>query len=244
MQSSIIQGDCLEVLKQFPDKIFDLLVTDPPYEFLSTEKSLIGGGFFKNSPKYKGGYKEGEESVLSNIHSSFGIKYNPLEFLQLIQTKLKVFNAYIFTNKTLISTYLNFAEQNNYFFDILLWLKKSPMPLNNSHYLIDKEYIIYIRENGATFNSNLGFTNYFTYSFAQSTKKESDHPTAKPLSILEKLIKISSKENDLIIDPYSGSASTYIASIKQGRKCIAIEKNENFYQQSLKRVQFYNNNLF
>lgn len=238
MQNRVILGDCLEVLKEFPDKSFDLLVTDPPYEFISSEKELIGGGVMKQR------YEDFSDCPLTKINNNFGIKYNPTEFLNLIKTKLKLFNIYIFTNKTLISTYLNFAEQNNYSYDILLWLKKNPLPLNNAHYLIDKEYIIYMRENGATFNSNLGFNNYFTYSFAPITQKESQHPTVKPLSIIEKLVKVSSNEKDTIIDPYSGSATTYIASIRNNRKCIAIEKNEDFYKQSLKRIELHSNNLF
>jgi site-specific DNA-methyltransferase (adenine-specific) len=49
------------------------------------------------------------------------------------------------------------------------------------------------------------------------------HPTEKPLDMLEYLIKKSTKENDLILDPFAGGGSTLVAAKNTNRKCTGIE---------------------
>jgi len=63
------------------------------------------------------------------------------------------------------------------------------------------------------------------------------HPTQKPLNLLRDLIRCYSNQGDLILDPFSGSGSTLIAAYQEKRRAIGIEKDEKFYQESLKRVQ-------
>ena len=94
--------DCLELMKQIPDKSVDLVITDPPYEFIS--KNPQGWGFMKKENK----------KHLDELNESFGMSFKPEKFLTLIKQKLKVFNAYIFTNKSLLLEYIQFAEKNKY----------------------------------------------------------------------------------------------------------------------------------
>lgn len=60
------------------------------------------------------------------------------------------------------------------------------------------------------------------------------HPTQKPLQLLEYLLFLFTNENDLILDFTCGSASTGIACLRQKRKFIGIELDENFYKESIK----------
>lgn len=132
-------GDCYEIMPEFQDEAFDMLLTDPPYEFIS--KNPRGGGFYKNENK-----KHFEE-----IKDNFGMSFNPLEFLQNIRRLIKkgAFNAYIFTNKNLIKEYITFAEENSYKWDLLIWNKINPVPAFYGHYMTDKEYRY--REESAVF---------------------------------------------------------------------------------------------
>jgi site-specific DNA-methyltransferase (adenine-specific) len=63
------------------------------------------------------------------------------------------------------------------------------------------------------------------------------HPTMKPLNVIQGLIRCYSNPGDLILDPFAGSGSTLIAAFKENRHAIGIEKDEKFYQESLKRTQ-------
>lgn len=55
---------------------------------------------------------------------------------------------------------------------------------------------------------------------SQSEKKYGKHPTQKPLALLERIILASSKEDDLIVDPFCGSDTTGVAAILLGRKFV------------------------
>ena len=183
-KNQIITWDCIDILRGgwIADKTIDLLCVDPPYEFIS--KNPQGGWFMKKEHK----------KHLDELNESFWMSYNPSEFLELIKSKLKVFNAYIRTNKTLVPRYIEFAEKNWYKREILLWLKSNPVPINNWHYLIDKEYCIYIKESWATFNSDLWYKNYFTYE----TYPIGNNRTKVPIIWLDKLeLTLFGKSNEI-----------------------------------------------
>ena len=220
-------GDCLEVMKKIKSKSIDLVITDPPYEFI------------KKNPTYGGIYDKEKKRHLVEIDNIFGITYNPNAFLQELKRVSKKFNAYIFTNKNLLEIYIKFARENKYRWDIMIWSKPNPVPCNNGHYLIDKEYCMFIRESGAPFNSKLGYANYFTFMIYPIGKKETRHPTEKPLIFIEKFINISSNENDVVLDAYLGSGTTSIACINTNRKYIGIELNEKYFNDAKERIKEY-----
>jgi site-specific DNA-methyltransferase (adenine-specific) len=66
------------------------------------------------------------------------------------------------------------------------------------------------------------------------------HPTQKPLGLLEDLIKTFSFEGQVILDPYMGSGTTCLAAKNLNRQFIGIEKEEEYYNIALKRLDFQN----
>jgi len=63
------------------------------------------------------------------------------------------------------------------------------------------------------------------------------HPTVKPLSLLQYLIKLVSRENSIILDPFIGSGTTAIACLKLNRKFIGMEKEEEYVQIANARIK-------
>ena len=63
------------------------------------------------------------------------------------------------------------------------------------------------------------------------------HITVKPVKLMEHLIKLFSKKNSLIVDPFIGSGSTAVACQNTGRRCIGYELNKEYYDICLKRLQ-------
>lgn len=63
-----------------------------------------------------------------------------------------------------------------------------------------------------------------------------NHPTQKPVALLERIIKASSKEGDLVLDPFSGSFTTSFVAKKLGRKSISIELQEDYIKIGLRRL--------
>jgi site-specific DNA-methyltransferase (adenine-specific) len=71
----------------------------------------------------------------------------------------------------------------------------------------------------------------------QTEHYEYIHPTQKPVRLLERLINLVTNRNDTIIDTFSGSGSTAIASINTNRNFIGFEINKQFYEDSIKRIK-------
>lgn len=65
------------------------------------------------------------------------------------------------------------------------------------------------------------------------------HPTQKPLSLLEMLVKTYTDEGDIVLDNTMGSGTTNLACLKLNRKSIGIEKEEEYYNISIKRFNDY-----
>jgi site-specific DNA-methyltransferase (adenine-specific) len=68
-------------------------------------------------------------------------------------------------------------------------------------------------------------------------EKKNFHPTCKPIKLMEYLIKLISKENSLVLDPFFGSGTTGIACINQGRRYIGIELKKEYYTLAKERIK-------
>jgi len=69
-----------------------------------------------------------------------------------------------------------------------------------------------------------------------------NHPSVKPISLLEHLIKLFTKENATILDPFMGSGSTMIACLRTNRNGIGIEKDVSYFEISKNRIDNFNKN--
>jgi len=63
------------------------------------------------------------------------------------------------------------------------------------------------------------------------------HPTQKPTALIERLLALVTKENDIVIDPFSGSCSTGIACMNLNRYFIGYEIDEEYYLKSVERLK-------
>lgn len=221
--NSIYNCDCLDMLKYIEDKSIDLLYTDPPYN-----QSFSGKGSL--AKKYD--YRKDEIKKISN--------FDPTKFLKIVKSKFKIFNAYIWTSKNLLKKYIEFAEENKYNWNLLIWNKLNPIPAYNYTYLPDVEYCIFIRESGAHWTKGLGYKTYRKVMSENVAKNSHGHPTQKYLWMIEKAIQISSKKNDLIFDPFAGSFTTSIACENLKRNWIACDVEKKYCEIGEKRLNnFY-----
>jgi site-specific DNA-methyltransferase (adenine-specific) len=68
-------------------------------------------------------------------------------------------------------------------------------------------------------------------------KKFGKHPTQKPFDLLKRIVLASTKKDDLILDPFTGSSTTGLAAVKFGRKFVGIDLDKNFLDLSMKRYK-------
>jgi len=217
--------DCFEGIGKLDDKSIDLIVTDPPYKFENK-----GGGFYVDNNSTKRVYLDS----LRNINCT---EFEPIPFLNLVKPKMKKFYGYFFCNKFLVEEYIKFARDNKYNFDILVMGKTNPIPSYNNHHLSDLEYIIMIREKGTYFSKHKELDDF--RKFYMTSCKKGIHPSEKPIELIERYIRVSSKENDLILDPFMGSGTTGVACKKNNRNFIGFEIDEYFSNLSNERINNY-----
>ena len=217
--NKIIEGDCLEVMKEIPDKSISLVVTDPPYEI----HARSGGGLHN------------KRDWLKKVADKNLDTFKPELFLEEIKRVCKNFHAYIFCSKNLLSKYIDYFKKNNLNWEILIYAKRNPIPTKNNKYLSDKEYCFFVRDKNCYFNNDLPFEEYKTVQYV-NVKKNEFHPTQKNLEFISILIRKSSKEGDVILDPYIGSGTTAIVAQQLNRQYIGIEIDSAYTEISRKRL--------
>lgn len=121
--------------------------------------------------------------------------------------------------------------------NILSWHKTNPVPMCNNKYLNDTEYCLFVREKGVrVYGGYAESKTYWISSLNTADKRKYDHPTIKPEPIIEQLIKNSSREGDVVLDPYLGSGTTAVCCKRLNRRFIGSEINEQYYNTARERV--------
>jgi site-specific DNA-methyltransferase (adenine-specific) len=193
----------------------DLVFTDPPYKIES------GGG--------------GESDIAKSLtvqksDIDFISGFDPTEFLKILPTVFdKNMYAYVFCNKDLLPQYLNWAVENGYGFNVLIWKKPSAIPIKDAH-RPDIEYLLFFRKK-AIWNHSLEGVNYsrcLEYSRVQRSEENGNHPTPKPIALIGNELQISSDKGSVILDLFGGSGSTLIACEQLHRKCRMMELDPHY----------------
>lgn len=229
----IINADCMDILKQLPDKCIDLVLTDPPYLIKNTKAGN------------KSSFAKSIQNMNDEIKEAGLVDGVSLEFCEQILRIQDKINAYIWCNKGQIIDYLNFfVSDNKCSYKILCWQKQNAMPTFNNKYLTDKEYCLYFRKGGYCMPERYeDAKTIFVEPINIIDKKQFGHPTIKPLKIFEKLVKNSTKEGELVLDCFSGSGTTAVACHNLNRRFICIEKDPDYWAASVKRLEDATNQL-
>lgn len=214
-------------MRSLPDGCVDLIATDPPYRF--KDEGYYRRGKAEDTTNK---FKKVHLGKLKHIDCSMGLTFDPVQYLEECNRICKGFNGYFFCNKDLVPDYIGWAKARKYSFDILLWEKYNPMPNHNKHYMVDKEYCIFIRKSGAYFNSRLKMGMYKTIKHYPYQKKRTSHPTEKPLPMLRELILVSSAPEAIVFDGYTGSGTTAIAAQQTGRNFLGCDWDETFVREA------------
>lgn len=233
----LYNGDCLEVMKGIPAKSIDLILTDPPYGTTTKNKWDSVLPVKKMWEQLKRVIKPNGAILL------FG---QPPFSSMLIMENKEMFRYEWIWKKTLAQGFLNSkkmplraTENISVFYDKL--------PIYNPQMREGKPYNKGIRKGNCTTNyGDFGETVAINKTgdrypiniieFSNSNHQEIYHPTQKPVSLLEYLIKTYSKENETVLDFTMGSGSTGVACINTNRDFIGIELDKNYFEIASKRI--------
>lgn len=221
MQTDIIHNiDCLEGLKELPDKCIDLMILDPPYDMEKT-----GGGAFgtKNRTYYYELHRMADGITNGLLDEVIRVMKRP--------------NIYIWCNKKQIRQYIDYFEDAGCTTDIPTWHKTNPTPAHNNKYLSDTEYLLFFRDKGVkVYGSYDTKRKWYVTPTNKADKIKWKHPTIKPLFIIRNIIINSSKEGDIVCDPFMGSGTTAVAAIQTLRQYICYEVEAEWCEIAKERI--------
>ena len=214
-QIKLIEGDLFDVINQVSDKSIDLLLTDPPYFILKDKWDI-----FKDKATFLNFTAQWLQIAIPKIkdtgrvYISFAHDFQ-FDFYEL----LKFYNFFDFNFGSLIIWYY---KNNNKKFD-------------RKKYRFTYEPIFYLYgKNAGKLNfseDTFGETQQNVWEIAtpQSNFKEGKyHSAQKPLELYRRIIKTGSFENDKVLDCFAGSGTTGIICKELNRKCILIEKEQEY----------------
>lgn len=238
----LINDDTFNALKNFEEKTFDMIFADPPY-FLSDNGITCSGG--KMVSVNKGFWDKSLSVKEKHEFNKKWIKecYRVLKDIGTIWISGTLHNIY--------SIGMALEEEGFKIINNITWQKTNPPPnLACKTFTHSTETILWARKDlkkcKYTFNydlmkklnDNKQMKDVWTTSLTKtSEKKQGKHPTQKPLEILDRIILASTKENDLILDPFCGSSTTGIAAIKLNRRYIGIDNEKEYLDLSIRRYQ-------
>ena len=215
----LIQGDCLEVMKQIPDKSVDLVLTDPPYNIARKNN------FFTMR---RAGIDFGEWDKGFDLFS----------YIDYVSRVLKKDGSFVVFNAWKnLGAIANYAETQGFDTKDMIRLEKSnPMPRNRDRrYITDYECAVWFVKKGAKWTFNRQDKKYQRPKFVFGIESGL-HPTQKNLGLMQELVKIHSNQGNTIIDPFMGSGTTGVACKNLNRNFIGIEKDANYFEIASKRI--------
>lgn len=224
MINNVILGDCYEIIKSIPDKSIDCIYVDVPYLF---QQGGTGNSRIANQVK-----KMKKELKDNKIYDGFN--YNIFDDFKRI---MKNINCFIWCSKEQIFPILKWWQENSdCTYQILTWNKTNPVPMCNGNWLSDIEYCLYFNR-GTKLNDGYELkSKWYISSLNQSDKEKFKHPTIKPLNLVERHIKHTTQENDIVLDCFCGSGTTCVACKNTNRRYIGIELNSKWHKVAVDRL--------
>jgi site-specific DNA-methyltransferase (adenine-specific) len=232
--SVLLLGDCLELMKDIPDKSIDLVLTDPPYGTTACKwDSVIP--FEPMWAELKRVRKDnaaiclfGSEPFSSSLRFS-----NRDEYRYCWTWKKQRAGGFPMANKRPL--------KNIELISVFSFKQSKYYPQGLVDCLIDQRrksklcaFVKSIKNHGGI-QTKTNYPKMLLEGFKQDFKTV--HPTQKPVALLEYLIKTYTLEGNTVLDFTMGSGSTGVACKNLGRKFIGIEKDENYFKIAEKRIE-------
>lgn len=237
MKIDLRHGDCLEIMKDIPDKSIDMILCDLPYGTTACKWDIVipFGSLWE---QYNRIIKDNGAIVL----------FSKQPFTtELIHSNLKNFKYSLVWKKDnhdnplmAKKRFLNITEDINVFYKkqctynpqgIIKVNKVTKQGRGESLSQKNTRKTEYLQE----------YTNYPKNILEFKRDLPNIHPTQKPIALLEYLIKTYTNENDTVLDNCMGSGSCGVAAINTGRNFIGIELDETYFNIAKERIESVSN---
>jgi len=231
----IYNEDCLEGMKKLPDKSIDLIVTDPPYGCNATMK----GKYIDTETVIKPKIQLWVEMFYRKLKlNSYCFIYVPSLYIEnwIIQCKkeFKLLNILAVENMKVGRQYKDRFRNNCQL--ILVLSKGKPKGFNKVNWIKTSSSWLKDKRNPSPKEYSSTYPSYIPNYYKATVEKSVGHNDEKNIKLIKKLIEITSKKGEIILDGFIGSGTVAIACIDTEREYIGFETNKEYYNLTINRI--------
>ncbi len=231
--TKIICGEAVTELKKIPSNSVSLIIADPPYNL---GKDYGNNHDLKGFDEYLDFTKQWlfeSKRILKEdgtIYVFMGVRFVSYLYDVMDRKMGLFFNSWINWHYTQgLGKTKGFSPRHD---DILMFTKSRKFNFYLDNIRIPQKYY---RSRNNMRGANPGDVWLFSHVHYCNENRQK-HPTQKPEGLIERMILASSKENDLIVDPFSGSGTTLRVCQQLNRQCIGIELNPEYVENTKNRL--------
>lgn len=233
---NLMQGDCLELMKDIPSGTVDMILADPPYGTTECKwDSIID--IQKMWIELERVIKPNGAIVLTSAQPFTSM---------LVCSNPKLFKYDLIWDKPAGTGFFNAKKMplRNHE-NILVFYKKLPTYNPQMTHGHKRKTAVKKMVDSEVYGKAFKKTNYDSTSryprsiqtFSSDKQKSNLHPTQKPISLMDWLIKTYSNEGDTVLDFVMGSGTTGLAAKNLNRKFIGIELDEKYFEIAKNRIE-------
>jgi site-specific DNA-methyltransferase (adenine-specific) len=224
--ATLYLGDCREVLPTL--RRVDAVVTDPPYAVSVAGAAHVrsAGHGTRNLDFFPG---DTDWPAMIDVVNSAAI---------LSVEHMAPHSMYWWCGHRQFGHLVSKFEALGYSTRPLVWSKLCPPPAPpNAGWSAGAELCVYAYRPGRTFNDFRQNSVIVSDSYRFGQPGKVDHPTQKPLNVINPLIRSSTNPGDLVADVFMGSGTTGVACAKLGRRFIGIEIEPKYFDIACRRIE-------
>ena len=213
----VINGECITEMRQMRSGSVDMFLSDIPYGEVSNT--------LKGKPTGFGGLRKIDRGDADQCD---------IELCTMVDEAVRIVTGsfYVFCGTEQISTLVTQFKSHKLTTRVCAWEKSNPSPMNGSRlWLSGMEFCVFARKPKAIFNKHCEKA---LWKFPVGRSK--NHPTEKPVKLMEYLIESSTNETDTVLDCTMGSGTTGVACQNLNRRFVGIELNPLYYLMALERL--------
>ena len=244
--NKIVNGNSLEILKTIPNKTFDLVFADPPYN-LQIGKKL----------------KRPDDSKVNGVNDKWDQFKSFDDYDNFCKKWLTECKRVLKDNGSIwvIGTYhnifrLGYHIQNKGYWMLndVIWRKNNPMPnFRGTRFTNAHETLIWASKNKNSkytfnyqslkcLNDDLQMRSDWTLPICNGSERikrngKKVHSAQKPESLLHRILLASTNKGDFVFDPFLGTGTTAVVAKKLGRNYFGVEKEKKYFQTSKQRLE-------
>lgn len=222
-------------LATVPSNFVDLVLTDPPYGIADSSKLTKKGGKIVTTSQAWGSDFQDQWTTIDDYYQ--WLKPFIAEFVRVLKDNGSMI---LFLDRKYTGLIVHYLERD---FDLnfknkMYFKKLNAVPsIRKVNYRSSIEECVFLTK-GKQYTFNFGEQKDMTQVFEGPIgRKKTKHPTEKYSWMIEPLIKIHSKEGDVVLDAFAGSATTLVLAKKHNRHAIGFEKSPSMYEMAKARIE-------